>query len=156
MSQKKGSLLLVALIFGVVGILPLGLGAYVYTDISSFEAIAIPSEGEVTEIFLATSKARAGGSDLNSYAPKVAFTTKDGTLVEYRASASSSDPGYKVGDTVPILYDPNEPERAKINSFFHMWLFPTILLSVGSLFTALALLIVVLDFKERKALTVQG
>lgn len=147
--KKKKSMLPVALIFGLVGIIPLCLGLYVLAERRAFVATALESEGEVVAIVLATSKARTGGDDLNSYAPRVRFVTATGQPVEFQASAASSDTGYRVGDRVPVLYLPDAPDNASINTFFHLWIFPTILLGLGGVFTLLGAGLGALVYKER-------
>lgn len=149
--RKKKSMLPVAVIFGIAGIVPLCLGLYVLAERRAFVAAAAESEGEVVAIVLASSKARTGGDDLNSYAPRVRFTTASGQPVEFQASAASSDTGYRVGDRVAVLYLPDAPDNASINSFFHLWIFPTILLGLGGVFTLLGAGLGVLVYKERRS-----
>jgi len=148
--KKKASLFPVALVFGIVGLVPLCLGLYVYSERRNFVSTAIESEGEVVEIVRASSKARTGGDDLNSYAPKVRFVTASGEAVEFQASVSSGDPGYRVGDRAAVLYLPDSPEGAIINSFFHLWLAPTLLLGLGGGCTVLGVLLALLAFRERR------
>lgn len=149
-NSEKRSLLLVALVFGVVGVVPLLLGIYIYQQRSLFVAEANSAQGVVVEIFLATSNARTGGEDIKTYAPRVVFFAASNQKVEFRSRASKSDPGYKVGDQVPVLYDPATPEKAKINTFFHLWMLPTIMIAMGGLFSTIAILVAILDWKERR------
>ena len=39
---------------------------------------------------------------------------------------------YQVGDSVPIVYDPDNPANAVMANFDTMWLFPLILIGIGS------------------------
>ncbi len=149
-NSKKKSLLLVALVFGVVGIVPLLVGIYIYQQRSLFVAEANSAQGVVVDIFLATSKARTGGEDIKTYAPRVFFVAASNQKVEFKTRASKSNPGYKIGDQVPVLYDPANPEKAKINTFFHLWMLPTIMIAMGGLFSIIAILVGILDWKERK------
>ena len=61
-------------------------------------------------------------------------------LVEYhvggkrftiQSAVSSSPPAYIVGEKVSILYRPDDPTKAQINSFTERWLFPVAFTSCG-------------------------
>lgn len=67
-------------------------------------------------------------------APLVEFTTKDGKIVKHQSNVSSTPPKYSQGDSVKILYDPNEPSRASIDSFDEMWLFASVMGGMGTIF----------------------
>ncbi len=55
------------------------------------------------------------------YFPVFTFTDAQGTVHTIHSSSGSSPPDYEVGDSVPVLYSPNDPENAKIDSFFSVW-----------------------------------
>lgn len=69
------------------------------------------------------------------YHPVVEFTTTAGEVVEYRSATGSNPPGLDVGEQVEVYYDPDLPTNAKINSFVDLWMFSTIMLIFGGLFT---------------------
>ena len=48
----------------------------------------------------------------------------DGRRFTYHSSLSASPPAYFVGEQVSLLYRPDNPARAQINSFTDRWLFP--------------------------------
>jgi hypothetical protein len=48
------------------------------------------------------------------YAPVIEFRTPDGTLVTWPSESYSNPPGYRLGERVTILYDPQSPDRARI------------------------------------------
>ena len=62
--------------------------------------------------------------------PVVRFTTADGREVEF-ADPVSVTPGARVGRTVPVRYDPQEPERARIAKTFRLRFAPWVLAAVG-------------------------
>ena len=41
---------------------------------------------------------------------------------------------YAVGQELPLLYHPQDPEDARIHSFKHLWLFPTVIGTLGLAF----------------------
>ncbi len=84
-NSENKSLLLVALVFGVVGVVPLLVGMYIYQQRSLFVAEANSAQGVVVEIFLATSNARPGSEDIKTYAPRVVFVAASNQKVEFRS-----------------------------------------------------------------------
>ena len=70
-------------------------------------------------VYLAQHGRRAVGTVIGfSPAPLIEFEAKDGTAVKYQSLVSSDPPDYALGDSVRMLYDPLEPERAVIDSFW--------------------------------------
>jgi hypothetical protein len=52
------------------------------------------------------------------YFPVFSFRDAQGEDQTVHSSSGSFPPAYEVGDTVSVLYNPNDPSNAKINSFF--------------------------------------
>ena len=73
---------------------------------------------------------------IGSYRPVAEYFAND-IRYEYESSLSSSNSRYSIGDQVEILYDPDEPETASINSFVQRWLFPLALLVAGIMNTSI-------------------
>lgn len=55
----------------------------------------------------------------------------NGKRFTYQSSLSSSPPAYSVGDKVTVLYRPDDPARAQINSFLQRWFFAVAFASGG-------------------------
>jgi hypothetical protein len=57
--------------------------------------------------------------DMNSgtYRPVLEFRTADGATVRAEASEGGNPPPARVGDQVPVLYDPGNPSVAEIDTF---------------------------------------
>lgn len=55
--------------------------------------------------------------------PVVEFNA-NGQRHTFQSRMSSSPPAYSVGEKVSVLYHPEEPARAQIDSFSERWLFP--------------------------------
>ena len=54
-------------------------------------------------------------------APVVRFVTEQGQVFVHTSRAGSSPPGYRVGEIVPLVYDPVDPRRAAIPHLFQLW-----------------------------------
>jgi len=51
--------------------------------------------------------------------------------ITFTMSYSSTNEPYKVGDRVGVLYSPDRPSAARVNSFFSLWYFPVFMLGAG-------------------------
>jgi len=72
-----------------------------------------------------------------TYRPVVRFTTSNGRQVRYESFVSSYPQRYSEGDRVRILYDPAQPEWARLDDFVDLWLRPIFLAGAGSILTLL-------------------
>ena len=70
-----------------------------------------------------------------TYVPVVEYTV-NGQAYSMEGDTASDPPQYKVGEEVPILYDPANPNKAQINKLMERWLFPVIIIP-AMIFTAL-------------------
>lgn len=61
------------------------------------------------------------------YSPVIEFTA-GGQTYSFESDNASDPPAYDVGEQVPVLYNPANPETAQIDSFFERWLFPIIII----------------------------
>lgn len=66
------------------------------------------------------------------YSPIVEFSA-NGRPVRFESGNASSPPAYRVGQEVKVLYNPQDPSDASINSFYELWLVPAILAPVDVL-----------------------
>jgi len=67
------------------------------------------------------------------YLPEVEFLLADGRKIRFTDKAGSLPPDYEKGAKVDVLYDPKNPETARINSWKRVWLAPSIFMTVGLL-----------------------
>lgn len=92
--------------------------------VKKFVAGGVRTEGTIMEMKEGPTK----------FYPRVQFATKDGRTMEFSSGNGSNPPMYKPGDTVPVIYNPNAPQYAVINTFIDLWLGPTIYATAGLLF----------------------
>jgi len=90
------------------GIALVFLGRYLYQSTAEFLARAVPASGRVVEL------APNNSSDTVTYSPVVEFEA-GGERHRFKDSVGSDPPSYRSGDQVPILYDPADPRRARID-----------------------------------------
>jgi len=64
--------------------------------------------------------------------------------IEYENTSDiQQDPGFAIGSTVEVLYDPDDPQKAVINSFIQKG---TIFRVLGKIFTSIGLILLVIAF----------
>jgi uncharacterized membrane protein len=68
------------------------------------------------------------------YAPVYVFTNQHGEAVEITSSTSSFPPPGKVGATMEVFYDPEDPKHSVENRFFSLWGFPAIMGGLGAFY----------------------
>jgi hypothetical protein len=115
---------LIAQTFVILGLVFLLVGGTFGAYALLFTSGAQSAEGRVIRLV-----AKSPGS--SSVAPVVRYRTAEGKEVEFRHLIYSSLPMYREGQTVPVLYRPVRPDRAIINAFSALWLFPTVFGGIG-------------------------
>ena len=71
---------------------------------------------------------------------KISFYDSDGTKYEFTAGPGfQTKPQYEIGDKFPVRYDPNSPQKAKIDGVMQ-FLMPPVIVLLLSVCTAFALL----------------
>lgn len=108
------------LIFGGCILMMIALGTTAYSG--HFMLIAKQTTGTIVEI-----RENMNGDNGNAiYAPTFSFRDSSGVEHTVISALYSSHPLHRVGDPVPVLYDPAEPSNAKINAYPYLWLWPTL------------------------------
>jgi hypothetical protein len=84
---------------------------------------------------------RSRRSSTKYSAPAFRFTTRDSRSVTVVSDIYASRPPWRPGDRVRILYQPDHPEDAHIDSFLQLWEPQLVMGIVGSAFSTIPLLI---------------
>ena len=112
------------------GVLLLGTALYLYLKQRSFLQHAREVAGVVVGVVRGTS---SEGVAVDY--PVVQFRAEGGELIEFEHRVGSNLPLYRVGQEVPVLYDPERPGRATIRSFTSLWLFCIVTTLLGVIAT---------------------
>jgi hypothetical protein len=91
-------------------------------------ATAARADGIVTDLIVDRD------SDGETYHPHVRFVTAKGEPVEFTSSVGSNPAGFDIGEHVTILYDPSDPQGARIDSFVQLWFVPIMVGVFGLVF----------------------
>jgi hypothetical protein len=115
-------------LFAGIGVLLLAVAAV--TAFLTFRFVAGSERADGTVVDLRESY--DSEDDTTSYYPVVRFETTEGRPVRFESDVSTSD---DVGDTVDVLYDPDDPNDAKLAGFFNLWFLSLIFGALGAVFT---------------------
>jgi hypothetical protein len=110
------------------------LGVSVWYLYSSYVFSTTGVEVPGTVVRLESSHSSEGGT---TYSPVFSYTYDD-QKYEYESVNSSSPPSNEVGDVETLLVNPNDPSKARQNSFWELWLLPCILCPISAVMIALS------------------
>lgn len=127
--RQLGWLLALALVFAAVGAVMIFFGFRKFNDSRGFKATASSAEGTVTGFEMYDAPGIDPREDIH-YA-MVRFTPEGGEAVEFRGPSRDGPVRLDEGDTVDVLYDPEDPTDARVDSFMGLWFAATMLWVVG-------------------------
>ena len=81
-----------------------------------------------------------GGGAVNHF-PVVDFIDLNGTKRRFTASTGSNQKPYDLGAEVPVMYDPQDPDGADIESKLYQWMIPALVSGLGAAAFAVGLAI---------------
>jgi uncharacterized integral membrane protein len=114
----------------ILGFLLLGLSAVFALHTWLFLLRSARAVGTVTEL-------RVDYDDQHretNYAPVFAFAAGDGQSHAVVSDTWANPPAFRVGEQVPVRYLVDDPQTAKIATFWQLWSFPVVFALVGSAF----------------------
>jgi len=120
-------------IFAGVGSIFVISGIFIASNTHSFVGQGISTQGTVVDLVRHRSRDSQGRSS-TTYYPVVKFTPSSGEPIIFEANSGSNPPAHRRGQQIEILYNPQAPEAAMINSWLDLWFLPTMFISMGSLF----------------------
>ena len=115
-------------IFLGIGCLMLVISVLLWISTKRFIARAATTHGTVVELI------ESRDNDGSTWKPVVRYQAPDGQVITYTANFSSNPPAYDVGETVEVMYAPDDPQDVKIRGFMSLWFAPTLLGGMGLIF----------------------
>lgn len=85
------------------------------------------------EVMLASGREVRRDVEHVSYAPVIRFATQEGREIEFHGRGGSGT-SFAPGDVVSVVYDRNNPSRARIVSFLDLWLPAAVAFAVAAIF----------------------
>lgn len=112
-----------SLILVVAGLVSLGFAYFSWTRTKQFAAIARRVQGTVIRMVTDSEGASA---------PVFKFTAQNGDGIEVQEKIYRIPAGYQVGQTVQILYDPQNPDQARMSKSGSLYFTPILLGGMGA------------------------
>lgn len=129
--MKNNPVAILRLVFGAVAVVLCAVAWLLHHNTASFIASASRTQGEVMRLLYVESSKR---NESGTWKPLVRFKAPSGEIIEFAPSSSSSPPGYEVGETVDVFFDPQNPQDAMLDGFFALWGGATITGGLGLIF----------------------
>jgi hypothetical protein len=120
-----------ALVFCVGGVVLIVLGWGRYVDSREFVAGALSAPGEVVGFEKYDAPGSISPRDDIHYA-MVRYETGEGKEVRFRGPSRDGLVDLEPGEEVEVLYYPDEPQKARVDSFMGLWFPATLLLGLGA------------------------
>lgn len=121
------------LTFGLIGLLCLIGGLFWGGSRSVVYATGTRTMGAVVD-FSTSSSLSSDGRSVTSYHPVVEFETEGGTVTIVGSTGQGNRPGYALGQTLAVVYDPRKPHEAVVDDFWQAWAGPLFLAVFGAVF----------------------
>lgn len=115
-SQSKDTILALGAVAmaEIAGALLIVAAAVMYSQQAAFVERSWPAPGEVIGL-------EPERGNVARAAPVIRFETSRGKAVRFRANMPIPWPKLDIGDRVPVLYDPENPESAVVDRFWSVW-----------------------------------
>ncbi|MBD3316295.1 MAG: DUF4870 domain-containing protein [Chitinivibrionales bacterium] len=123
------------ILIAFTALVPFGVGYYLYRSTESFLEEAVRVEAVVSGFEKRTAD---GGS---KHYPIFTFEDRRGTIQSITPGFMSTFFDYKIGDTVSLLYEPQKPHNARIDSWITLWLASLVAGVIGLIPLTLGLII---------------
>lgn len=133
-----------SLITAGVALCAVSFGLVVATQI--FLHRSLPAQGRITSL---ETRFDSDSNTTNIF-PSFEFADNHGLIHTIKSNTGTNPSKFAVEETVPVLYEPQHPERARIDTFTQVWFLPATM-GTGGLAAAVIGLIV-LRFSTRKNL----
>lgn len=115
----------------ISAVILLGVSVWYLYSSYIFSTTGIEVQGTVVRL----ESSRSDGS--TTYSPVFSYIYDD-QKYEYESVNSSNPPSNEVGDVETLLVNPNDPSKARQDSFWELWLLPCILCPVSLMMIGLS------------------
>ena len=140
----------------LVGTVVIGLGVWDLVTSRRFLANASAADGVVVKVDKVVDYHWTGSGERSRYEkvtlyyPVVRFVTASEQAVEYSDESGSNPPAYGVGDSVRVLYDPANPQKARLDTVSNRWLGPTVAIIIGVVILSVGVAVLLWSRESRR------
>ena len=132
--------LTLGIVFSLVGGLLALIGVFLFIRTRIFIGKAQEAKGTVIQMVYSRTSSSSGSG--GGYAPVYQFKTLDGQSIVIQDSLSSNPPRFQVGQEIDVLYEPGNPQKARINKWMNLYFVPVLLGGMGLIFGGVGIAIV--------------
>jgi hypothetical protein len=133
-TRPRRSLGCAFILLPISAVVLLALGVwYTYTSYN-FSTNGVEVEGRVVRLDASTSDGSTTYSSVFEY-------SYEGQTYEYNSGISTNPPSNSVGDVETLLVNPENPSKARQNSFWDLWLIPVIMCPISFMMVVLSIAI---------------
>ena len=132
------------IIFFIIGAGVLIGDSYIIKNTLSFLNNSEKTEGIVTDIV----QSRSSDSGNYMYSPEVSFVDNSGKTISFTSNISSSVPTYRIGEKIPVIYNKENSQEAKINTLFQLWFGPALMTVLGIIFFLIGFFTLIKQIKK--------
>ena len=136
-------MMIFSLSFGGVGFILAALAVFFWLRTRAFLDTAQKAQGTVIRMVYSSDSEGGGG-----YSPVYTFRTMSGQVIEVTDRMSSNPPQFKEGQIIDVLYDPENPNKARINKWFNLYFVPLLLGFLGMVFGGISIVFIILEAKD--------
>jgi hypothetical protein len=135
-----GALLLIGVLFVLIGIAVLIGGIVAAVKQVRKSGRGVEATGTVVDLVKRVFNPGSAGV----YCPVVEFTTASGQPLRFESQFGSLPASHRVGQSIPVRYDPTDPQKAEVDSATANWFVPGCTIAMGLLFLMMGLVFVVI------------
>ena len=136
--------LTIGIVFSLVGGLLVLIGVFIFIRTRIFISKAQEVKGTVIQMVWSSSSEGGGG-----YSPVYQFKTIDGQTIVVSDSLSSNPPMFKEGQTIDVLYDPENPQKARIKKWMSLYFVSILLGGMGLIFGGVGVVLLIGQLMDR-------
>ncbi|MFN3491863.1 MAG: DUF3592 domain-containing protein [Anaerolineales bacterium] len=136
---------IIGVVFSLIGGLMALIAVFLFVRTRVFINNAQEVKGTVIRMVWSPGSDGGGG-----YSPVYQFKTIEGRLIEKQDNLSSNPPMFKEGQTIDVLYEPANPENARIKKWMSLYFVSLLLGGMGLIFGGIG--VVMLIFRVLDAL----
>lgn len=129
---------IMGIVFSLVGLLLAAIGIFMWIRTRIFLSTAQEVKGTVIRMVYNYSSDGGGG-----YSPVYQFRTIEGQTIEAGDSMSSNPPMFHEGQVIDVLYDPRNPQKARIKKWMSLYFASALLAGMGLIFGGVGLVMLV-------------
>jgi hypothetical protein len=136
--------LIIGIVFPLVGGLLFAIGLFLFVRTRIFLGKAQEVKGTVIRMVYSHSSEGGGG-----YSPVYQFRTIGGEVIEKQDHLSTNPPMFKEGQQIDVLYDPANPQGARIKKWMSLYFASVLLTGMGLIFGGIGIVILIFSLLDK-------